>query len=532
MNPVRESRVLWLHVCALMLLSVGFESLFVRHGLNVLDEGWPLYAAAQLHAGGTLYDDVFFVFPPGHLLSAWLGYALDPPGVVLARCFYAAFNVALCLALYFLGRRLMPPACALLGAAFVAVAAPDSHNVHYLFGYRYLVFSVLALLCLAERLRTGERRWMIAAGSLAGVALLFRLTPAMTVTAGIGVGVVLAERSWRSWWEDGSRFALGFAVVLGPALAWFAWTVGLETLWQEAVGRPIAMTDLQSRPVPAVLIPSDWNRWMIRFSFVTLQFRLWAVFYVVLGIGLLAGVARSLAAGRRFEKPLLAAVVTWAGLFFLRSFGRADEAHLDSTVPAACLLLAWAISLPLRGALARDARARRGAYLVLLASFGLWVFLTASDRYLNAFVRGTKPVQTLDGAVFIQPLALFRNFDQLIEEIEVRTAPDDVVLDLTSSSLVHVVSGRWGPGHADVLMPGTFLDPEEESAFVARLEASPPALVILPTRPFDGMAARASQYWAPEVTRWVRARYRPSLTLSPWILLVPRAADQGTGAGS
>ena len=43
----------------------------------------------RLHDGGTLYDDVFFVFPPGHLLSAWIAYALDPPGVryiPLAEC--------------------------------------------------------------------------------------------------------------------------------------------------------------------------------------------------------------------------------------------------------------------------------------------------------------------------------------------------------------------------------------------------------------------------------------------------------------
>ena len=43
----------------------------------------------------------------------------------------------------------MPPGFALLGALLLAVAAPSSHQGHLLFGYRYLVFSALALLAFA-----------------------------------------------------------------------------------------------------------------------------------------------------------------------------------------------------------------------------------------------------------------------------------------------------------------------------------------------------------------------------------------------
>ena len=94
------------HLLVLVAVSVAYESLFIHHGIAWLfDEGWPLYAAMRLHAGGVLYADVFFPFPPGHLLPAWLAYALDPPGIILARIFYAGFNVVLCVAMYFLGRR-------------------------------------------------------------------------------------------------------------------------------------------------------------------------------------------------------------------------------------------------------------------------------------------------------------------------------------------------------------------------------------------------------------------------------------------
>ncbi len=69
-EAISHTRPVAWHIPLLLAVSFGFESLFFRHGLNRIDEGWPLYAAKLLHEGGTLYQDVFFVFPPGHLLAA------------------------------------------------------------------------------------------------------------------------------------------------------------------------------------------------------------------------------------------------------------------------------------------------------------------------------------------------------------------------------------------------------------------------------------------------------------------------------
>ena len=180
------------HLLAIVGISSAFQSLFIHHGIAWLfDEGWPLYAAMQLQAGGVLYGDIVFPFPPGHLLSAWVAYAIDPPGIILARMLYAAFTVALCAASYLLARRITAPTFALLAALLLALAAPRSHLSHLLFGYRYMVFSVLALLAFAWYLRADDprqaRRGMFLAGVLAGVALFFRLTPAFAVSCGIGI---------------------------------------------------------------------------------------------------------------------------------------------------------------------------------------------------------------------------------------------------------------------------------------------------------------------------------------------------------
>ena len=73
--------------------------------------------------------------------------------------------------------------------------------------------------------------------------------------------------------------------------------------------------------------------------------------------------------------------------------------------------------------------------------------------------------------------------------------------------MLHVVSDRLGSGYRDVVMPGTFVDHEEEVRFLRLLEAAPPALVLWPLRVFDAMPARSIRGSAPRVVKWVLARY-------------------------
>jgi len=513
----------WLHAAFVGALSVTWESLFRGQGINLVDEGWPLYAAMRLQDGGVLYRDTFFVFPPGHLLSAWLAYAWDPPGLVLARDLITVFHATLCVALYFLGRLLMPPSAALLGSAMVAVAAPDSHVAHYLFGYRQLVFTTLALLCFAQRLQTGDRRWMLASGALVGVGMLFRWDPSLVAIAGIGAGILVADRSFRSWWADGSRFGLGFVAVVAPVAVWLAAGVGWETLWREIFVRPVVMTEQQSLPMPDFFLPLEWDRWSIRAFFVTVQFALYTVVYLAYVGTLLGSLGRALVTRQPFESPLLLAVVIWGGLFYLRSFGRSDEAHLDSTLPASYLLIAGAIGNRLRGLLERGGGGRMVAHAVLAATFAVWIFLSGSDLYLRPENRATKPVGAAGGETRIHPAhPWWRHIDRLVRRIQSLVPTDEVMLDVTGGSLFYVLSERPGPGFHDIVMPGTFLDEKEERVFLAKLEEAPPALVIASYRPFDDMKSRTMDAWAPLLARWIDARYEVRETIGPFVLKTPR----------
>jgi len=522
----RSRDPLWWHFPLILAVSIGYESAFIHHGLNVFDEGWALYGAMRLHAGGVLYRDVFSAFPPGHMLCAWIGYGLDPPGIVLTRTLYAAFNVALCVGFYFLGRRFLPAPFALLGALLLALAAPRAHLAHYHFGYRYLVFSVLALLAFAERLRTGDSRWMLAGGAFAGVALCFRLTPAFAVSAAMGVGVVLADRDWRRWLRDWGWSALGLTAVAAPVVAWSAHGVGLETLWREVVVRPVAMTDLQSMEIPEMILPESWTRRKISKLFTAVQFRAWAILYFGYAAVLASQWVRALVKRRPFEPVLLSAVVIWGGVFFARTLGRSDAGHLESALPPVCLVLAHLASCLLpwqrRGA-PRAGWARRLATAgVVAGTLAVWIFLFGTDQMLAADRRGTFPIEVLNGRISVPWNSRAKIVDQRVMALLDLTEPGDTILDLSAAPLFHVLTDRPGPGRFDIVIPGTFLHEDEERAFVERLEASPPTVVVTSVRPFDDMRTRAASVTAPLVARWLRTHYRIHRSSVEYNLWVPR----------
>ncbi len=485
---VAGSRV-W-HLALLIALSAGYESLFIGRGLNPRDEGWPLYAAMQLHAGGTLYDDVLWVFPPGHVLPAWLGVWLDPPGIELTRVVYAAFGVWLVAGIYLLGRRLMPPSFALLGGLLVAVAAPRTHLMHAIYGYRYLIFCVLALLAFDRRLRSGDPRWMLAAGLATGAAFFFRYDPASALVVALTIGVIASSRSPRVWLRDARWYAAGGLLVALPVLTWFGASVGLGRFFYEAAIHPLHM--LQALPVPELKLPREPTRGNLVWFFVLLEFRLYALLYAAYALWLGRRLLRAVRERRSFEDPLLLATVTWGAIYFVRAFGRADEPHLDSAIPPVCLLLAYSAHL----VYLRWPRRVVEAALVV-GGFVLWVVLLGVDTVLA-------DPWTLESG---PSLEVTWSQQKRIEKIHEWSKPDERILDLTASPLLHAVSGRLGPGYRDVVMPGTFAGGADEARFVERLEASPPALVLWPLSIFDKMPERSLRRTAPRVVKWVLGRY-------------------------
>lgn len=534
-EPLRST---FAHLLVLAVVSITFELSFVGTNLNLIDEGWPLYAAMQLHQGGTLYDDVFFVFPPGHLLVAYIAYAIDPPGVVVARLLYAAFDVAMVFALYFLGRRLMPARYALFGSLLLSVAAETAHHQQLLFGYRYLAVSALALILFARWLERPRAGWLLASGAVTGLMLAIRLDPAFAVACAVGIGLLASSRDPRIWFRAGSLYAAGLVIAVAPVLFWLTRSVSLDVVWLESVVRPVAMTQLQSlSPRALSWLPEAATRNSIHEWFLAIQFRFWNLFYAAYLIGIAVAWWRDFRAGRAFHDPLLAVVVTWGGIFFIRSFGRSDGPHLYSAIPPICLLVAHAGWLGVgvlqrRGGWPIGRRTRAATAAVVLAT---WIFLMGSDRIFLPGHIGRQPLVGLDERIGVRPDSGLDRVAEHVQTIRRLTRPDDTILDLSASSLFHVLSGRRGPGYADVVMPGTFLSEAEERAFVARLDAKPPALVIFPGWLFDNRKDRAVQNSSPILWQWVRERYVRAGPYERFVLMLPKgrapdaapAPDQG-----
>jgi hypothetical protein len=179
-----------------------------------------------------------------------------------------------------------------------------------------------------------------------------------------------------------------------------------------------------------------------------------------------------------------------------------------SAIPPLCLLLAHALASGVRMLPDEPERLRRIAGVVAGAGLlGAWVFGTGSDRVLDPAWVGTSPIRALDGRVRARDgIALW--VDPLVEQIRRASAPDERILVLGPETGLFVLSGRRGPGWADVIMPGTFLDQAEELAFLERVKAEPPALVIVPRFPFDHQQSRGVAVQAPDLFAWVKENYR------------------------
>jgi 4-amino-4-deoxy-L-arabinose transferase-like glycosyltransferase len=84
--------------------------------------------------------------------------------------------------------------------------------MHAIYGYRYLVFCVLALLAFDRRQVTGNPRWMLASGFATGLAFSFRYDPASALVVALVIAVLASDRSPRVWLRD-ARYAAGGLIV-------------------------------------------------------------------------------------------------------------------------------------------------------------------------------------------------------------------------------------------------------------------------------------------------------------------------------
>ena len=92
-----------------------------------------------------------------------------------------------------------------------------------------------------------------------------------------------------------------------------------------------------------------------------------------------------------------------------------------------------------------------------------------------------------------------------------------------------LLAERRSYGANDIVMPGTFLTSDEETDFVRRVEADPPALVIWSKRPYDRDPAKAVEVTAPRLAAWVLEHYERWGVVRRHYLMGPRGQQPPPG---
>lgn len=181
-----------------------------QEGYN-LDIAWNL-----LHGRLRLFalTSAFAQHPPLFYLQLALAIRIFGYGIVAVRALAALYAVLTCAALLLAGRRRLGAGPALWAALIFTVAPITLANTRW--GYSYAQLACVGVLCLWAGWRyteSGERRWLLAAAALAGLA-------AFSDYVGVAWIVFVALIALRHGWRDAALAAgVGFGILATGLLA-------------------------------------------------------------------------------------------------------------------------------------------------------------------------------------------------------------------------------------------------------------------------------------------------------------------------
>lgn len=237
-----------------MALSVIVFAVYVwasRYWIDLIDEGYFVYLGSRVHAGDLPYRDFDSYYTPGiFYLFSWMfdlfGVSVEPIRVLMS-----GMRVLWGLLLFSLARRVAPWPFALLPFALVAAvdSAPVFPEPHPSWPSMLATFAAVA--AIVRHQETGRRRWIVAAGALAGVAFAFKQNVGAFAALAIGVYVLLYGRQ-----RVGKLLMAGqagYLLLLAAAATFLLWP-GLNALLAVTLWLPLL----------ASLTLVAWGTWQYR----------------------------------------------------------------------------------------------------------------------------------------------------------------------------------------------------------------------------------------------------------------------------
>lgn len=200
---------------------VALQLLLTGYFADLIDEGYFADLADRVARGELPYRDFATPYTPGlHYLHAW-AFGLIGRDLVTMRLLLVVVKSALAVLLYVLGRRLMPPAFAVLPVAmlFAIDTAPLMWEPHP--AWYALLFALVCVWSVNRLIEGGSERWVLLAGAAAGLSFTFKQN--------IGLFILLAAGGWLLFWVPATKPALRsgrLPSLLASRLLWASLRVG------------------------------------------------------------------------------------------------------------------------------------------------------------------------------------------------------------------------------------------------------------------------------------------------------------------
>jgi hypothetical protein len=194
-------RVGRLEAVAVAVAAVAMLAVYIwasGYWIDLIDEGYFVYLGSRVAAGDLPYRDFDTYYTPGiFYLFAWtfdlFGMTIEPIRVLMS-----ALRVLWALMLYALTRRVAPWPFAMLPFLVIAAvdAAPIFPEPHP--SWPSVVATLGTIEVIARHQTGGRRRWLIAAGLLAGIAFAFKQNIGAFAALAIGAYVLMLRPDARA----------------------------------------------------------------------------------------------------------------------------------------------------------------------------------------------------------------------------------------------------------------------------------------------------------------------------------------------
>ncbi len=519
-------QVWFLAIFAVAASSVILGLLLPQLPIGLADECYPYAVAQALAQGQQLYEDIeLYSYVPGIFLVHRLAFKLGGESVHSGRMvgvFFGAFALGACV---LVAGQLLPRWATFFLAAVLLMTLSPWHKAYVQLAH-CVWFAAALLAC-----QSGQRRHVALAAALAFLTFGLRFDAAVIAASGIIWLVVVG-----SWEEPGNsrwqrRFfgrtvaAAAGAAIGGGFLVAIMWANNcLGGFFGQLIDLPMRML---FRNVEVHRLPPPSLSSLMSLKAPSLFSWTWTLALVSTSVCLallLVSMVRMLHSRTPHRSTTF--LLTRNGLLMLWIAGntlqfaweRPDAAHILQQ--AVCPVLA----ICLVTTQSTGNRWKLGSALLLAATTVICLInLDLSLTSLSPYLRLSQQSVTRELSNGMQyPTTANNSSHHLFENILELTTVEDSVLAAPYLPGVYFLCKRNPPGRELYIFPFNLPNESAKQQFLNRLQAHPPAAIVLNRRfSLSGDSQYSFSVWAPEIDTWISDHYQKINTAGPNVLLTP-----------